>query len=322
MKISVIIPAYNLERYIGECLQSLTESTAFAQCEVLVIDDGSADKTADVVETFAQKYPNIHLFRFENGGLAEARNRGIRRACGEYLFFLDGDDCLKPDYLEKLLSAAEENKADIALAGFSRFRGDTKKTEAEMRDVLNRRTTMNGLEYLHARMDAGDWHNECWCALYNRKFLKERKLEFLQELRLYEDILFTNLVLTEAQRVYMLPEYGYLYRMRENSLVHSGVQLRDIEYGLKVLDAMTEAYRNLDAAQQKAFGRAVFEHISMVLYYIGEVNPNDKKRYYRHIQKPEVLRILRRSISTPKELVKYIIFRWNIGAFYPLVRKP
>lgn len=318
-KISVIIPIYNVERYLASCIESVIASSVFSQCQVLLIDDGSPDGSGRIADEYAARYPNITAFHYENGGLSQARNRGLDRADGEYIFFLDSDDAIAPDYLEHLLRTAEDTQCDIVAAGHTEVKDGA--CTPFRRAILAQQGSMSGAEYLHRRMELGDWVNMVWNCLYRRALLTDANIRFQPEVRLYEDILFTNCVQLAAKSVCAVEDYGYLYSIRGGSLVHDGVQLRDIQGSLKVLDYLLAHWKTLPKEQQRIFGRVLYEHISMTLYYIGVVSPKDRKHDYKLIRRPEMLCALRGSRYGAKEWVKYLIFRFCPGLYYPLVRK-
>ncbi len=112
-KVSLIIPVYNVEKYIRQCLQSVADQT-FKDVEVIIIDNNSPDNSAEIINEFTEKYPNFKTYKRIGGGLGGARNEGIKHASGEYLVFLDSDDYIKPNAIEELVKAAEENFADMA----------------------------------------------------------------------------------------------------------------------------------------------------------------------------------------------------------------
>ena len=112
-KVSLIIPVYNVEKYVRKCFESVVSQT-FQDMEVLVIDNNSTDNSPQIIQEFAAKHPNFKTYKLVGGGLGGARNEGIRHASGEYLVFLDSDDYLKPNAIEELVKAAEENHADMA----------------------------------------------------------------------------------------------------------------------------------------------------------------------------------------------------------------
>ena len=121
-KISVIVPMYNAERYIGKCLESVVRQT-YPELEILVIDDGSVDKGPGICGKLAERDGRIQVLRQENQGVSDARNTGLDRACGEYVFFLDSDDAIPPRLLEEMLGKAEGWGAQLAFCGYARMDG-------------------------------------------------------------------------------------------------------------------------------------------------------------------------------------------------------
>ena len=117
--ISVIIPIYNLEKYLSVCLESIINQT-YSNLEILCVDDGSTDKSAIVCEEYAEKDDRVKLFKIENGGVGNARNYALNHMSGDWFAFVDGDDWLEPNYFEVLLKNAIENKCDISAGQFQR----------------------------------------------------------------------------------------------------------------------------------------------------------------------------------------------------------
>ena len=115
--ISIIVPIYNAERFLEECLESICRQTC-KDLEILLIDDGSADSSPQICERFAEKDSRVRFFQKENGGPSDTRNYGIERASGDYIMFFDSDDYAEPTLCEKLLQAIESAKADFAMCGY------------------------------------------------------------------------------------------------------------------------------------------------------------------------------------------------------------
>ena len=119
MKISVIIPVYNVEKYLASCLQSIVNQT-FCDWELIAVNDGSSDKSADILRQYAQDDARIKVITQPNGGVSAARNAGLKAAKGDFVCFVDSDDYVHPQMLELLLNAAEKENADAAIASFCR----------------------------------------------------------------------------------------------------------------------------------------------------------------------------------------------------------
>ena len=110
--VSVIIPAYNIEDYIGRCLDSIISQT-YKNLEIIVVDDGSRDYTGEILDNYAKKDRRIKVIHKENGGVSSARNKGIEAAEGDYIGFIDGDDLIEPEMYKTLVDLLEEENADI-----------------------------------------------------------------------------------------------------------------------------------------------------------------------------------------------------------------
>lgn len=320
-EISIIIPVYNTEQYLRTCIESVIHNTIFHKCEVILINDGSTDHSKDIIQKYVEEYDNICEYTYSNSGISAARNRGIEKAEGKYLFFLDSDDFLESDYLEKLYLSIEEQKSDIVFAGFSRTKEKETIAIPILRKQLNIQKVMDGCEYLEYRMDIEDWENQAWCALYRKSFLTDNNLLFCREIKVYEDILFTNLCLLYAKRVYMLPNYGYFYRIRPGSLVQQNYYIEEIECCMKVLEEFIKRYDELNLRQQHVAGRLYFHIVSMILYRIGEIDPPDKNMYYHKLSNLKVRKQMKKSISCRKERIKWIIFCLNWRLFYFIVKR-
>ncbi len=116
--VSIIVPAYNVEKFIGECLQSIRQQT-FESWQAIIVDDGSTDKTAEVVQTIIREDNRFRLIRQSNGGVSKARNSGLSAATGMYVAFLDGDDMWEPAFLSELMEAIQTSQADMAYCGYT-----------------------------------------------------------------------------------------------------------------------------------------------------------------------------------------------------------
>lgn len=121
--ISIIIPVYNVENYIYRCVDSVLGQT-YTNLEIILVDDGSPDSCGQICDEYAQKDNRIKVIHKENGGLSDARNHGIDAATGEWLFFLDSDDWIHPQSMEKLYEAAEKNKVSVSMCGYLQTEGD------------------------------------------------------------------------------------------------------------------------------------------------------------------------------------------------------
>lgn len=232
--ITVIVPVYQVEDYIEECVQSIVRSSVFEKCEVLLVNDGSRDGSGEIALKYAARYRNCHLLEKKNGGAGSARNLGMRKAQGRYLYFVDGDDFISSDRLEKLYRCAETWDCDMVLASYQEYRGRDSDTVCN-RDYLVASEAVSGRAMIGLRMDYSDWMNQSFTALIRRELIQAGSIYFPEENILYEDIIWMNRCLMMAEKVFYIPDYGYYYRKREGSAVShlGGVSRKDLTDSMK-----------------------------------------------------------------------------------------
>lgn len=209
--ITFIIPMYNQKTFIEECLMSiLISSFNENELEIIVWNDGSTDGCERVVEGIAIKHPCICLINDTNHGVSYARNQALKKASGEYIWFVDSDDRVKSEEVFKLVQAAREDNSDAIIFNWNAVSEDGGIYEG-IHPIIKKGIFKGRELYLKRRLNMAPW-----CYLYNRKFLLERNLDFPLDFKTCEDIQFNQKMLYWADRVTTLPITGYLYR--ENSI--------------------------------------------------------------------------------------------------------
>ena len=212
--ISVIIPIYNVELYLRQCLDSL-DVLGREDVEVILVNDGSTDGSRDICVEYKEKWNNIILIDKENGGLSDARNWGMASSRGEYIYFLDSDDWLAPGTIDLLYRFAVENDCDVVQGGFYYAYSDHLELDnrflSEERPpfVLNRDKAMKWL------VDNGIIKNFAWGKLYKSQVVKKHLFPVG---KYYEDSYWQHLVLHEIGKYGIIPSPLYYYRQRENSI--------------------------------------------------------------------------------------------------------
>ncbi|MBR1776177.1 glycosyltransferase [bacterium] len=212
-KISVIVPVYNVEKYLRRCLDSLVNQT-LKDIEIICINDGSTDKSFEILVEYANKYSQIVLINKINEGQSVARNMGIEKAKGEYIGFVDSDDYVDKDYFEKLYNAAIKTNCDIACAGFRRFKlfkGRIKKDfkkEFLCKDINSKIIA-----------DRLPQDNYVWNKIYKRDKWIQLNIKF-QEGRFFEDLALVIKILYNMGDMVVVPDTYYHYRRRNGSTVN------------------------------------------------------------------------------------------------------
>ena len=209
-KLSIIVPCYNVEKYLGCCLNSLLNQT-FKDFEIVAINDGSCDNTLKILEEYSKKDNRIKIISQENKGLSGARNTGIDAAIGDYIAFLDSDDWVSPNFYQKLYEAITKNDCDIAAATIIRKREHSEK----YRVFYNEERIYSTLEdKLHACLIPKCCY--VWNKLYKANLVKNNK--FCEGVY-FEDILWTPNILKISNKLVTVPDVTHYYRVNQNSIV-------------------------------------------------------------------------------------------------------
>lgn len=250
---SVIIPVYNTEAYLADCLQS-AQSQTLRNIELLCIDDGSTDRSAEILRQFAAADERIRLFGQENRGISCARNLGIRQARGKYLCFLDSDDLLRPEALQHMADAVLPQGLDLLVYEFVLLQEPGGIRIGDGTPLAWRRQhTYPGMytgEALYCEMfQAGDYRCMVWSQCFRRAFLLDAGLTFAEGM-VYEDELFTLCALLRAQRVRYLDEILYTYRLRSRSIMSSSPSLHKLTSSLRLLLDLTQLCLSPDLMPQ------------------------------------------------------------------------
>lgn len=191
-QVSVIVPVYNQERYLEECISSIRRQT-LAEWECLIINDGSSDSSGEIARRFSEADSRIRYFEQKNRGVSSARNLGMRRASGRYLCFVDGDDFIDAAFLKHLLDASDRGASDLTVAG----------------KLFCDRFPPDKIPALPT------------CAIFlRREFPLKNNLEFPEGIHPCEDGLFSHFVLALTEKISFCPEAVYHYRQHEQGNHH------------------------------------------------------------------------------------------------------
>lgn len=235
ISMSIIVPVYKAEPYIEKCITSILDNRLFdSHCELIVVDDGSPDRSMEIVKRMCARRQNVTLVRQNNQGASMARNTGESRASGEYLWFVDNDDWLTAGAIEKILALTAATNADIVNIDHMLADGhhSTVKNRAETGIVYL------GLEYLKLSCV----QNPVWNYIYRTDYYRDCGLHFDKDI-IHEDTLFTPIAMFLAERVVWLAEVCYVHNIREGSIMTSTNNLVHALDMLKVLKKL-EAYRS------------------------------------------------------------------------------
>ena len=212
IRFSILVPVYQVEPYIEECIQSVLNQT-YKNWELILVDDGSKDKGGVICDRYAEQYENIHVYHKENRGLIHTRRYGIERARGDYYVFLDSDDTLKPNALEVIHTTIQEQNCDCVIYGYERF--------------LNGKGMEQSADEVECCItDKRELYKKCCMGGYGylwRKAVKATAFQGLDyspyyHIQLFEDELQSLEILKYSDRVYFITDRLYNYRINPNSI--------------------------------------------------------------------------------------------------------
>ena len=230
-KISVIVPVYDVESYISKCLESVINQT-YTNLEVIVINDGSTDKSGDICEHYAQKDDRIILKNQEHQGVAIARNNGLDIACGEYIGWVDSDDWVAPDMFYTLYSNAVEYNADISMCNFYYVNesGNITPYSSENEDI---KILEGSYKIIHnIRLS----NNVLWNRLYKRHLFDDIRFP---EGKIFEDIFVVHKLVDKANKIVLAPECKYYYLRRETGITLSPFDISRMD----IVEAFIERHK-------------------------------------------------------------------------------
>ena len=249
--ISVVIPVYNVEKYLAECVDSVL-AQSYMNWEAILVDDGATDSSGAVCDAYARQDPRIRVIHQKNGGLSAARNTGLKAARGEYVYFLDSDDYIEPQTLKVLLETAEREQADVVF-----FDGFVFFDQCEEDDSVSRYIrkapydAQNGRRMLLELLNKEEYRTAVPLMLFRRDYLLEHGLWF-EEGIIHEDELFTFLVYNADGQIAHCHERFYARRMRPASIMTSSGALRRYDSMLKIYYVLSEMYRRGRASGEAA----------------------------------------------------------------------
>ena len=228
--ISVIVPIYNVEKYLAECIESIIKQT-YKNLEIILINDGSTDLSCEICNEYKEKDNRIKVINKKNEGVSSARNTGIDVSKGSYLTFVDSDDWIEDNFVEILYNKAKEKNADVVLCGYNRIIGNSK----ESINFVKKEYEFASEEYLINTLNPQTGFGFCHMKLFEKKCIGS--VRFKEDLKVGEDALFNEEISANIKKAIFIEKNLYNYRINANSVVRKF----DVNYVEKYQKAMTES---------------------------------------------------------------------------------
>lgn len=281
LKISVIVPLYNTEDYVGEALDSVLRQT-MPDFEVIVINDGSTDNGLAVVEEMARQDSRVRVFSQANQGLSISRNVGIGHARGEFIYFFDSDDLLEPRAFEILYNECVENALDFVFFDADSFvdRGCSLKEIDYERNIELEAKVCKGPDVLMKLLKENSYRAPVWMNLIRASFLRKAGLDFYPKI-IHEDELFTVKLFLNADRVGYMPYILIHRRMRLNSIMTQNITWKNIHGYTAVVRELMSYRGRVDKYRQKIIDVFLNRTVNAVLKKSNRLTLKKKMRILR-----------------------------------------
>lgn len=273
-RITIVLPAYNVEDYIDECIQSVLNQT-YKNFELIIVDDGSSDHTLAKCKKFSED-KRIKIISQSNQGVSKARNVGIKNASGKFIAFIDGDDVLGKNYLELLLNNIIMNSADMAIC---KYVTDIDDLEKQKMETKSKTISKSNLESLIIK----EKFQECyvWNKLFKKSIIKEKNIKFPEGITIWEDIYFIFSYLEQCNKITIINQPLYYYRSRENSAVNQNETITKKLDKLNVLNLL----KNLKINKLEFKKQIAIHEIDIRLSFLIKNRIDNKEQLKREIVK-------------------------------------
>lgn len=301
-KFSIIIPIYNVEKYLEKCLDSVINQT-YHDYEVILVCDDSDDNSNEIVNKYVKKN-KFKVISAQNTGLSKARNLGVEKAKGEYLVFLDGDDYLENDFLEVIASNLQDNPEIIRIQVQDIYPDKKVKYEEEEFNTICGIEAFNKIIKYH-------YIENAWCYIYNSKFYKKNKFKFMDNC-IAEDYGLIPLIIAKAKKIKSLNYIGYNYVQRENSLMTNdnyNNKIKKMNDMLKQAEFLKKEMKNID--NNDVFIKFINNSL---IYYSTRLKYKDFKKYNKLLKENNCYKHLKG--KGLKNNIRNFLIKHNTYFFY------
>lgn len=277
IKLSIIVPVYNVELYIEQCITSLLKQT-MKEIEIIVVNDGATDKSIDLVKSFHNS--QIKIINQSNQGLSAARNKGLKYAKGEYIVFVDSDDFIRFDNaFEEMYNIGRDNNSDIVCGNAIKYYSDEKYNKLNYDFESDLSTNLSGTDFLSYSLIKNRLFVPVWLYMYKREFLNLNSLIFKEGIY-HEDEDFTPRVFLNNPKISIYNKCFYVYRQREGSIMKNNDFL--YKRALDVLDLSMELNKLFKNIENKNLKCLYMNYLAeLVLSHIDSVKMNKIPFYIR-----------------------------------------
>lgn len=298
--VSVIVPVYNVEDYLENCVESLLKQT-YKNIEILLINDGSTDNSSKICDNYGKKDSRIKVYHKENEGVSKARNLGLECSTGDYIVFVDADDFVEKTYVEKLFNALINNKCDMSIVNIIEKYSNEKEIKL---GYLSKQKLLNKREFLDHLYDKKSYKGGPCNKMYLKKIIRANNLFFRDDVYYGEDLFFVSQYADKCDKFYYeCDEFLYFYNRIEGSATQTGFTKKKASF-IKVCEELIDIFEKngVDSSRIKQ------QYITFCYWSITFLEDSDicSKEEYKKICKKYIRDILKSKKITLFEKVKIV----------------
>ena len=306
--ISVIIPVYNVEKYLTKCIESIIKQT-YSNLEIILVNDGSPDNCGKICDEYAKKDNRIKVIHKNNGGQSEARNYGLEIATGKYITFLDSDDYISEDYIEYMYKLIKNNNADISICGVQIVNKENKKYKTDETEVKIYKTQ----EAFENLLYAEGIEVAVYAKLYPKTYFDDIKFPVGEK---YEDIAIISLLMNKARKIVYGNKKCYFYYTRPGSTSKSGFNKNELDYIKNVKIMLNYIKQNYPDLEKAVLRYQVYSQFRILRIILFSKNKNDEiqQEMIKNIKKFD--KVVYKNSRTPKrDKIAIITLRCGLPIF-------
>ena len=316
--ISVIVPVYNVEQYLRQCVNSILRQT-YIRIEVILIDDGSSDGSAKICDEYAQKDTRVRVLHKVNEGVSVARNIGIQISKGEYIGFVDADDYIEPDMYEKLLCAIEKGGEECKISCCGRYLIFDESSRKKRAFSLTPGITgvISSEEMLQKILQLNECDSVMWDKLFHRSLFSDI---FFPNMKIYEDMAIMYRLIDLSPKIFLIAEPLYNYRQRAQSATTSSFseeQLYAIKNSKEIINFVKERYPNVLHDAEKHYVKKCL----IICVMVNTSNKNTRKRF--QVEYKQLLNILgnNKNNLAKNDKFKYYLLRAKVHRIFHTINR-